>query len=122
MLTTIEDVADYVVAFRATGEVTKKDYDEILMPSIDHADKVHGHIHFLFVLETPVKNFSIGAWLEDAWIGLKHYRGWKKVAIVSNEHGVEVFTNKFTFFIPGKTRGFKLSELELAKKWVAEED
>lgn len=122
MLTRIEDVPGYVVAFKATGEVSKEDYDKILMPAIDQADKAHGHIHFLFVLETPVKKFSVGAWLEDAWIGLKHYRGWKKVAIVSDEHGVEVFTNKFTFFIPGKTRGFKLADVEIAKKWVAEEE
>jgi hypothetical protein len=121
MLTRIEDVPNYVVAFKATGEVNKEDYDKILMPAIDNADKTHGHIHFLFLLETPVKNFSAGAWLEDAWIGLKHYRGWKKVAIVSGEHGVEIFTNKFTFFIPGKIKGFKPSEIELAKKWVAEE-
>ena len=122
MLTAIENVADYVVAFKATGEINKEDYKEILIPALDNADKKHGHIHFLFVLETPVKNFSLGAWLEDAWVGLKHYRGWKKVAIVSDEHGVEVFTNKFTAFIPGKTKGFKLSEIELAKKWVAEEE
>jgi hypothetical protein len=122
MLTRIEDVPSYVVAFRATGEVNKDDYDKILMPAIDTADKLHGHIHFLFQLETPVKNFSTGAWLEDAWSGLKHYRGWKKVAIVSDEQAVETFTNKFSAFIPGQTKGFKLSELEAAKKWVAEED
>src|SRR5215469_939550 len=122
MLTRIEDVPGYVVAYRATGEVNKDDYDKILMPAIDAADKTHGHIHFLFQLETPVKNFSAGAWLEDAWSGLKHYRGWKKVAIVSDEQAVETFTNKFSAFIPGQTKGFRLSEIELAKKWVAEED
>jgi hypothetical protein len=57
MLTRIEDVPNYVVAFRATGEVNKTDYLKILVPAIDQADKIHGHIHFLYVLETPVKNF-----------------------------------------------------------------
>ncbi len=121
MLTKIEDVPDYVVAFKATGEVNKDAYEKILIPAIDQADKIHGHIHLLFVLETPVRNFSMGAWLQDVWTGLKHYRGWKRVAIVSGERAVQIFTNDFTFFIPGKTKGFKLSEIELAKKWVAEE-
>jgi hypothetical protein len=121
MLTKIEDVPDYVAAFKATGEVNKNDYENLLIPELDRLDKLHGHIHFLLVLETPVKNFSIGAWAEDAWVGLKHFRGWKKVAIVSDESAVKTFTDRFTFFIPGKTKGFKLSDIEIAKKWVAEE-
>ncbi len=59
MLTKIEGVTAYVVAFKATGEVNKEDYDKILIPAIDAADKAHGHIHFLFVLETPVKIFHL---------------------------------------------------------------
>ena len=121
MLTQVEDMPDYVAAFVATGHVDKNEYEKVLIPELARVDKAHGHIHFLMVLETPVKNFTLGAWLEDAWMGLKHFRGWRKIAIVTDESGVETFTNKFTFFIPGKVKGFKLSELETAKKWVAEE-
>ena len=121
MLKKIEDIPDYVVGFVATGNVDKNDYDNILVPELERLDKQHGHIHFLLVLETSVKNFSFGAWMEDAWMGLKHYRGLRKVAIVTDESGVETFTNKFSAFLPGKSKGFKLSELEAAKKWVAEE-
>jgi hypothetical protein len=121
MLKKIEDIPAHVAGFVATGHVDKNDYDTILIPELERLDKEHGHIHFLMILETPVKNFSSGAWLQDAWMGLKHFRGWKKVAIVTDESGVETFTNKFSAFIPGKTKGFKLSEAEIAKKWVAEE-
>ncbi|MGN6211691.1 STAS/SEC14 domain-containing protein [Parafilimonas sp.] len=122
MLTKITDVPDYVAAFKATGEIDKDDYKNVLMPEIERIDKAHGHIHFLYVLETPVKNFSVGAWIEDAWTGLKHFRGWKKIAIVTDEHAVEAITDKIGVMIPGETRGFKLSELEAAKKWVASEN
>ena len=54
-------------------------------------------------------------------MGLKHFRGWKKIAIVTDERAVETFTNKFSFAIPGEAKGFKLSEFETAKQWVAEE-
>lgn len=122
MLKKITDVPDYVAGFVATGEITKDDYDAVLVPELDRVDKQHGHIHYLLVLETPVKNFSAGAWLQDAWVGLKHYRGWKKIAVVTDEKAVETFTDKFSAFIPGKTKGYKLSELEAAKKWIATED
>ena len=121
MLSLMENMPAYVAAFRATGEVDKDDYATILIPTLERVDKEHGHLHMLMVLETPVKNFTLGAWLQDALIGLKHFRGWKKVAIVTDESGVETFTDKFTSFIPGETKGFKLSELEQAKKWVAAE-
>lgn len=122
MLTKIEDVPDYVAAFKATGEVNKNNYETLLLPELERVDKMHGHIHFLLVLETPVKNFSIGAWLEDIWAGIKHFRGWKKMAIVSDENLVKSITDKISFFIPGKTKVFKLSETDIAKKWVAEEN
>jgi hypothetical protein len=122
MLTKIEDVPSHVAAFKATGKVDKHDYDNILVPELEKKDKEHGHLHMLMLLETPVKNFTLGAWLEDAWMGLKHFRGWKKIAIVTDERAVETFTNKFSFVIPGEAKGFKLSEFETAKQWVAEED
>ena len=122
MLTKINDIPGYVAGFVATGHIDKTDYDNILVPELERVDKEHGHIHFLMVLETPVKNFTLGAWLQDAWMGLKHYRGWKKIAIVTNEGAIESFTNKFGLIIPGKTKGFKLSELQTAKEWVAKEE
>lgn len=122
MLAKIQGLPAYVAAFKATGKVDKDDYDNILIPELERVDKEHGHIHFLLVLETPVKNFSAGAWLQDIWMGIKHFRGWKKMAIVTGETGVEKFTDVFTHFVPGKARGFKLSELEAAKQWVALED
>ena len=121
MLKKIEDVPSYVAGFVATGEVDKDDYSTVLVPELERLDKQHGHIHLLMILETPVKNFTLGAWLLDAWMGLKHFRGLKKVAIVTDESGVETFTNKISALIPGETRGFKLSEEEIAKTWVAEE-
>lgn len=122
MLTIIEDVPSHVAAFKATGKVDKHDYDNILVPELEQKNKEHGHLHMLMLLETPVKNFTLGAWMEDAWMGLRHFRGWRKIAIVTNESAVETFTNKFSFVIPGKARGFKLEDLETAKQWVAEEE
>ena len=112
----------YVAGFTATGKVSKEDYDAVIVPEIERVDKQHGHIHFLMVLETPVKDFSIGAWMQDAWQGLKHYRGWKKIAIVTDEKGVEKFTDVFSAVVPGKAKGFTLAELAEAKAWVSSEE
>ena len=121
MLTKLEGMPAHVAAFRATGEVTKEDYENVLVPEIERVDKQHGHIHFMMEMATPSKNFSLGAWLQDAWHGLKHYRGWKKVAIVADEKTIEKITNLFSAIIPGTSKGFALSQLDEAKQWVASE-
>ena len=121
MLHPINDLPAHVIGFRATAHVNKTDYENVLIPAIKKIDKEHGHIHFIMVLETPVSNFTIAAWMQDALLTLKHYRGWKKIAIVTNEKGVEKFTNMVSAFIPGQTKGFTLSQLEEAKQWVAKE-
>ncbi len=122
MLAKIENMPAYVAAFKATGEVDENDYKSVMIPELERINKEHGHLHLLMVLETPVKNFSLGAWMQDAWMGLKHFRGWRKIAIVTDEKVIETFTDKFGVLIPGKTKAFEHSELDVAKKWVAEEE
>jgi hypothetical protein len=121
MLQKLDGIPSYVAGFKATGEVTRDDYDTMLVPELERVDKEHGHIHFLMVMETPAREFSLGAWLQDAWQGIKHFRGWKKVAIVTDEKAIEKFSNVFSVMIPGQSRGFPLTQLEAAKTWVAGE-
>jgi hypothetical protein len=54
--------------------------------------------------------------------GHKTFSGLEKMAIVTDEGGIEKFTDVFSHFVPGKAKGFKLSELEAAKEWVVTED
>ena len=35
MIETINDIPENVVGFRATGKVTKEDYEKVLMPAVD---------------------------------------------------------------------------------------
>jgi SpoIIAA-like len=122
MLTKLEGIPSYVAAFKARGEVTREDYENILVPEVERVDREHGHIHFMMVMETSAKNFSIGAWFKDAVLGLKHYRGWKKVAIVTDEKGIEKFSELFSAVIPGTVKGFALSQLPEARTWIATEN
>lgn len=121
MLKKMNDIPAHVAGFIAKSSIDKNDYDNVLVPELERVDKAHGHIHYLMVLETPVKNFSIGTWMQDAWVGIKHFKGWKKIAIVTDEEAVGNISDKLDWIIPGKTKSFKLAELEEAKKWVAEE-
>lgn len=116
----MNDLPPNVVGIHATGDVTQDDYEQVLLPRIDSLAKRQKEINYLLFLETDVTNFSLGAWWDDLKMGLKHFSQWNKIAVVTNEKGVEWFSNVFTHFIPGNSRGFPLDQLEEAKKWIAE--
>lgn len=122
MLQFIKDLPDDVVGIHAIGEVTKDDYEKVLVPRIDELAKRQGEIKYLLVLETDVQNFSAGSWWEDLKIGLKNFTKWNKIAVVTDQKSVEWFSDVFRFFIPGKSKGFPLHEVDKAIRWISEKE
>lgn len=120
MIEVISDLPPHVIGFKATGKVTKEDYDKVLIPAVDEQAKMFKQLNFILVLHTDVKNFTLGAWADDAWVGLKHLTHWHRVAIVSHQHLIKNITDFFGHFVPGQYKGFDIAELDQAKKWVAE--
>lgn len=120
MIEIIHDVPAYVAAFRANERVTEDDYLNTINPLVAKIEKEFGKISYLLVLNTELKNYSIGAWIRDGLLGLKYFTKWKKLAIVTHSKGIKDFTDFFGKLIPPKTRGFTMEELDAAKRWVSE--
>ena len=119
MLQYINDLPPHVVGIRATGEVTKDDMEKVLIPRIDELIARQGEIDYLLVLQTDVSNFTLSAWWEDIKLGLKNFTKWNKIAVVTDQKGVEWFSDVFRFFVPGKSKGFALNELDEAVAWIS---
>lgn len=120
MIDILTDLPPHVIGFRATGKVSKQDYEEVLMPAVDNQAKLFKKINFLLLIDTDISNYTLGAWMDDALIGLKHFSHWHKVAIVSHYDSIKKITDIFGHLVPGIYKGFRISELEEAKKWVGE--
>ncbi|HTN19595.1 MAG TPA: STAS/SEC14 domain-containing protein [Pelobium sp.] len=120
MLNIIQNLPDHVVGVEAVGEVTADDLKNILLPALEQNAKKYDGINYLLVLRTEVKNWTAGAWIQDMLAGIKNFTKWNKIAVVTDEKFVEKFTDGFSFITPGKAKGFKLNEEELAKSWVSE--
>jgi len=121
MLTEITGLPDNIFGVRATGEVDSDDLKNVLLPGLKRTAEKFGEIRYLLVLDTDVKNFTAGAWIQDAKAGLQNFTKWRKIAIVTSEKGVEWFTDIFTVATPGSSKGFKPEELEKAKEWLTQE-
>lgn len=122
MLEKINDLPDHVFGVRATGEVTKEDLQSVLLPGLQELVDRTDAIYYLLLLETDVQQFTTGAWIQDLIAGIKHFTKWKKMAIVTDQKGVEKFTNAFSLIAPGEAKGFTLEELPVAIGWVSNKE
>ena len=102
------------------GEVSKEDYEKVFIPRLEEFVARQGEINYLLILETDIGNFTAGAWWDDFMLGLKHFTQWNKIAIVTDQKVVEWLSDVFTVFIPGKSKGFSMAQLDAAVKWVSE--
>ena len=119
MITQINDVPDNMVAFRADGEVTKDDFDIVKQEVSNLVDRT-GKLNYLLYLENSPKDFTIGAWLQDALLGLENITKWNRAAIISDIEAVKTFTDGFSKVMPGEFRGFAKAEFDQAVDWVSE--
>lgn len=122
MIHHIQNLPLNIVGFKAIGKITKKDFTETVMPKvkalIDKTDK----LNYLLVLETSIKNFTIGAWMKDAMMGIKYLTKWNKAAIISDVEAIRKFTNFFSYLMPGEYKGFQHKDLQQAIDWVSEKN
>ena len=119
MITQINDLPTNMVGFRASGEVTKEDFEPVLKQVeelVERTDK----LNYLLVLDTSPKDFTAGAWLQDGLLGIKNLTKWNRAAIVSDSEEVIQFTDVFSKLMPGEFRGFHKSELQTAIDWTSE--
>jgi len=119
MINQITDVPANMVAFRASGEVTKDDFD-VVFKKVEELVKNTGKLNYMLVLENSPADFSAGAWLQDALLGIKNITKWNRAAIVTDSQGVVVFTDAFSKLMPGEFKGFYKEEYNTAVDWTAE--
>lgn len=120
MLSIIPNLPAYVLGVRATYEVSSEDLRNIVVPGLQLLVDRYDEIHYLLVLDTAVGNFTSGAWVQDMKAGIKHFTKWKKIAVVTEQAGVQKFTDVFSLLVPGEAKGYTHHQLAEAIHWVSE--
>jgi len=120
MIEIIANAPENVAAFRATEEVTSRDFKEVVYPEVQRKVKLHGELNYLMLIDTPLKQWTAGAWLKDAFLGLKEFTKWNKAAILTDNEAINKFTDIISPLVPGEYKGFTTSQLKEALSWVAQ--
>jgi SpoIIAA-like len=119
MLELLKDISSNAVGVKATGNIRKEDYKNVLLPALKELYVRNGKVSLLLLIETQLKNYSLGAWIEDAKTGLRYFSKWHRVAIVSAHKGIKTFTDTFGLLVPGQYKGFMKEDLAKAKDWIS---
>ncbi len=105
MIKHLENLPSNIVGFKATGEITATDFTETVLPKVMELIEKTDKLNYLLVLETSVKNFTIGAWMKDVITGIKHLIKWNRAAIVSDSEGLGVLQISSVILYLGSLEG-----------------
>ncbi len=107
-----------MVGFRSSGTVTKEDFDFVI-ERVKQNVAENGELNYMLVLDNDPSDFTAGAWLNDAWLGVKNLLRWNRAAIVTDLESVIKFTDAFSKVMPGEFRGYRKAQVQEATDWVS---
>ncbi|MCW4470162.1 STAS/SEC14 domain-containing protein [Flavobacterium sp. MFBS3-15] len=119
MIIQIPDLPDNMVGFRADREVTKEDF-EIVKLQVSHLVEKTGKLNYMLVLDNSPADFTLGAWFQDALLGIQNITKWNRAAIISDSEVLKTFTDIFSKVMPGEFRAYKHTQYDEAVDWVSE--
>ncbi len=119
MIEKIKDLPSNMVGFRSEGTIVKEDFDSVIKEVTNLVEKT-GQLNYLLFLDNSPGDFTFGAWIQDALLGIKNITKWNRAAIVTDSDTVINVTNVFSKIMPGTFRGFKKEDYLLAIDWTAE--
>ncbi len=109
-----------VLGFRAHGQLTAADYENVLIPDIEAAFALNRKLRMLFQLGDDFSGFDAGAMWDDVKLGFRHFSGWERVAVVTDIGWLRVMTTMFGFAAPCEFKLFGNAELDEAMRWISE--
>ena len=119
MIRLLQDLPAGVVGFEATGKLTSSDYLEVLGPALDAATASGAKIRIVLVFPEQFGGMEAGAVWQDMKLGLREWRQWERIALVTDVDWMRQGLRIFAWAVPGEVQDFPLSERDRAVSWVA---
>lgn len=120
MIENIQGLPGNVLGLTAKGRVTANDYESVVVPTVEELFKRYPKNRFLYHLGDQCSGFESEAVWDDIKLGLKHFSGWERLAIVSDVEWIRSAIRIFGLVMPGDVRVFHNNELDEAKHWITE--
>lgn len=118
MLETLKDLPAGVTGVKATGKVSRDDYETVMVPLMDAARRDGRHLRFLYQIGPEFEGFTSGAAWEDMKVGLRSMRLFDGCAIVSDAGWIRESARLAGFLMPCPVKVFSLADRSAAAEWL----
>lgn len=118
MLTIMKDFPPNVLAVRASGNITKEDYDNVLIPAATKMLEEREKIRLYYDISSEFAGIDAAAMWQDCKLGFEYLTRWERAAIVTDIEWIRLTMGAFSFLFPIKV--FSLSEEAQARQWITE--
>ncbi|MGB8365870.1 MAG: STAS/SEC14 domain-containing protein [Rhizomicrobium sp.] len=118
MIDIIEDFPDNIVAVSCRGHVTRRDYERVLIPTVEARLKKHDKIRLFYRVGPEFDRIDPGAVLEDIGVGFSHLTRWERIALVTDIEWMRLAIRAFAFLLPCPVGFFSASQEPEAREWI----
>ena len=117
MIERLTGFPDNVVAIVCDGRVTRRDYEDVLMPLIEAALNRHEKVRLYY--ETGYDFMGVEPGVSQEFnVGMDHLLRWDRIAIVTDIDWIRETVRAFSFLLPGAVEIFPLEEGPAARTWI----
>lgn len=120
MIEQIEGLPAGTLGFRARAQVTAADYERVIVPDVEAGFALNRKLRLLYVTDQDFTGFDPGAMWDDVKMGMRHFSGWDRIALVTDVPWLRATASAMGFIVPAEFRLFSVAELGEAKRWIGE--
>jgi hypothetical protein len=118
MIEALKDFPGNVVAVACEGHVTRRDYETVLVPTVEAALSKHKKIRLYYQIGADFKGIDPGAVWEDFKVAMEHILRWERVAVVTDVEWIRHTMKAFSFLTPAEMKSYPISDAAKARAWV----
>ena len=121
MLRRITDMPAGTLGYEAIGEVEDDDWEQAVEPVLRREIAEGQKVRLLYLLGAEAREVEGDAMTADTSFRARHATSFERVAVVSDEDWMRPALRGLSVLLPGRARGFRVSEMAAAKEWLAED-
>ncbi|MEB3323106.1 MAG: STAS/SEC14 domain-containing protein [Synechococcaceae cyanobacterium] len=120
MIEAIPDLPEGTVGFSFTAQVSADDYQRVLEPALERVLAEHERVKALFRFGPAFEGYDLAAAWEDTRTGLRHWRGFERIAVVTDHRALRPAVQAIGMLMPCPVRLFADGAEPEARRWLGE--
>jgi SpoIIAA-like len=119
MIEVLKDVPPGIVAVRASGTLTREEYDAVVVPLLEDARREGRRLRCLCEVGADYRGLTPGAAWDDVTLGLRALHLFDGCAVVSDVRWIREVSRLVAFLMPCPVRVFDERDRAEAAAWLA---